>query len=123
MSVAGNSKFCSKSSTGRQNTRRGNAISSQDDLVSPDPASRQLLHFLLGGGDYGRSAADHFFSQQGVVHALQENVSYDRHKHSDRLDDIGYSPFLASSRHRWSEQIVQPENMHDFNAIQVLVAI
>src|SRR6266404_2892805 len=123
MSLTGNSKFCTKISPGRQNTRRGNAISAQDDLVSRDPAGRQLLNFLLGRGDYGRGAADHFLPQQGVVHVLQENVSYDRHKHSDRLDDIWYSAFPAGSRHCWSEQIVQSENMHDFNAIQILVAI
>src|SRR5258708_23891543 len=123
MSLTGNSKFCSKSSTSRQYSRPCNAISAQDNLVPRDPAGRQLSNFLLGGGDYGRTAADHFFPQQGVVHALQENVSYDRHKHPDRLDDIWYSAFPAGSRHCWSEQIVQPENMYDFKAIQILVAI
>src|SRR6267142_1296483 len=123
MSLTGNSKFCSKSSTGRQNTRRGNAISAQYDLFSRDSASRQLLHFLLGSGYYGRGAADHFFPQQRVVHALHKNVSHDRDKHSDRLDDIWYSAFPAGCRHRRSEQIVQSENMHDFKAIQILVAI
>ena len=103
---------------GRQFPRHHHTIASQGYLGPRNSAAGKFLRFLLGGRDHGSRPIEHFFAPPVVIQPLQEKISHDGHKHSNRFDHIRNLSRAAFACHCRPQQIVQTKNVRHLEILQ-----